>query len=98
MSPQCQSFHFAPRWIDETFVESIKRFEYHLCSLLQMTPGKKVCHEIWRIRNESFLAEQQRIFPRDTLYALLLPLLRRLLPLFSIFLAHCLPCDEDQDY
>mmetsp|Transcript_6897 Transcript_6897/g.9658 ORF Transcript_6897/g.9658 Transcript_6897/m.9658 type:complete len:411 (-) Transcript_6897:1003-2235(-) len=37
----CQSFHFAPRWIGETFLESIKRAEYHLCSRLGMKPGIK---------------------------------------------------------
>lgn len=36
-----QSFHFAPRWHDETFVESIKRAEYHLCSRLGMKPGMR---------------------------------------------------------
>mmetsp|Transcript_8358 Transcript_8358/g.25947 ORF Transcript_8358/g.25947 Transcript_8358/m.25947 type:complete len:412 (-) Transcript_8358:1198-2433(-) len=35
----CQSFHFAPRWRGETFLESIKRAEYHLCSRLGMKPG-----------------------------------------------------------
>jgi len=38
----CQSFHFAPRWQGETFLESIKRAEYHLCSVLGMRPGLKV--------------------------------------------------------
>ena len=38
----CQSFHFAPRWKGETFLESIKRAEYHLCSALGMRPGMKV--------------------------------------------------------
>ena len=37
-----QSFHFGPRFHDETFVESIKRTEYHLCSRLSMQPGMKV--------------------------------------------------------
>ena len=37
----CQSFHFAPRWQGETFLESIKRAEYHLCSRLGMKPGVK---------------------------------------------------------
>jgi sterol 24-C-methyltransferase len=36
-----QSFHFAPRWKGETFMESIKRCEYHLCSRLGMKPGMK---------------------------------------------------------
>ena len=35
----CQSFHFAPRYKGETFLESIKRAEYHLCSRLGMKPG-----------------------------------------------------------
>ena len=34
-----QSFHFGPRYINESFVESIKRTEYHLCSRLGMKPG-----------------------------------------------------------
>jgi 2-polyprenyl-3-methyl-5-hydroxy-6-metoxy-1,4-benzoquinol methylase len=37
-----QSFHFGPRFKGETFVESIKRCEYHLCSRLGMKPGMKV--------------------------------------------------------
>jgi sterol 24-C-methyltransferase len=37
----CQSFHFGPRFHDETFLESIKRAEYHLCSRLGMKPGMK---------------------------------------------------------
>jgi len=37
----CQSFHFGPRWKGETFLESIKRAEYHLCSVLGMRPGVK---------------------------------------------------------
>lgn len=37
-----QSFHFAPRFKNETFMESIKRAEYHLCSRLGMTSGMKV--------------------------------------------------------
>ena len=37
-----QSFHFAPRFHNETFVESIKRAEYHLCSRLGLKPGMKV--------------------------------------------------------
>ncbi|KAJ8611986.1 hypothetical protein CTAYLR_004394 [Chrysophaeum taylorii] len=37
----CQSFHFAPRWKGESFFESIKRAEYHLCSRLGMAPGVK---------------------------------------------------------
>mmetsp|Transcript_22068 Transcript_22068/g.31712 ORF Transcript_22068/g.31712 Transcript_22068/m.31712 type:complete len:390 (-) Transcript_22068:366-1535(-) len=36
-----QSFHFAPRFHNETFVESIKRAEYHLCSRLGLKPGMK---------------------------------------------------------
>tara|TARA_B100000609_G_scaffold178586_1_gene157826 strand:+ start:1 stop:951 length:951 start_codon:yes stop_codon:yes gene_type:complete len=35
----CQSFHFAPRYRGETFLESIKRAEYYLCSRLGMKPG-----------------------------------------------------------
>lgn len=34
-----QSFHFGPRFKNETFMESIKRAEYHLCSRLGMKPG-----------------------------------------------------------
>ena len=34
-----QSFHFGPRFHNETFIESIKRAEYHLCSRLGMKPG-----------------------------------------------------------
>ena len=34
-----QSFHFGPRFHNETFIESIKRTEYHLCSRLGMKPG-----------------------------------------------------------
>ena len=34
-----QSFHFAPRFHNESFIESIKRAEYHLCSRLGMKPG-----------------------------------------------------------
>lgn len=37
-----QSFHFGPRFINETFDESIKRTEYHLCNRLHMKPGMKV--------------------------------------------------------
>jgi hypothetical protein len=36
-----RSFHFGPRWKGETFMESIKRAEYHLCSRLGMKPGKR---------------------------------------------------------
>lgn len=36
-----QSFHFGPRWKGETFMESIKRCEYHLCSRLGMKPGMR---------------------------------------------------------
>lgn len=32
-----QSFHFAPRWSNESFVESIKRAEYLLCARLGLT-------------------------------------------------------------
>jgi sterol 24-C-methyltransferase len=38
----CQSFHFGPRFHNETFLESIKRAEYFLCSRLGMKPGMKV--------------------------------------------------------
>mmetsp|Transcript_7288 Transcript_7288/g.21516 ORF Transcript_7288/g.21516 Transcript_7288/m.21516 type:complete len:429 (-) Transcript_7288:98-1384(-) len=38
----CQSFHFGPRLKGETFLESIKRAEYYLCSRLGMKPGMKV--------------------------------------------------------
>lgn len=38
----CQSFHFGPRWHNETFIESIKRTEYYLCLRLGITPGMKV--------------------------------------------------------
>lgn len=34
-----QSFHFAPRWKNETFMESIKRAEHFLCNMLNMKPG-----------------------------------------------------------
>ena len=37
-----QSFHFAPRFVNETFVESIKRCEYHLANRLHMKRGMKV--------------------------------------------------------
>lgn len=37
-----QSFHFAPRWQKEEFMESIRRAEYHLCSRLGMRPGMRV--------------------------------------------------------
>lgn len=36
-----QSFHFAPRFHNETFMESIKRAEYYLCSRLGMKEGMK---------------------------------------------------------
>jgi sterol 24-C-methyltransferase len=36
-----QSFHFAPRWKNETFHESIKRAEYFLASRLGLKPGMK---------------------------------------------------------
>jgi sterol 24-C-methyltransferase len=34
-----QSFHFAPRWKNETFLESIKRAEYYLASRLGLKKG-----------------------------------------------------------
>ncbi|KAJ1432213.1 sterol methyltransferase [Ochromonadaceae sp. CCMP2298] len=37
-----QSFHFGPRWKNETFMESLKRAEYHLASRLSLVPGMKV--------------------------------------------------------
>eukprot|EP01034_Spumella_vulgaris_P041690 gene41690-51665_t len=37
-----QSFHFAPRFHNESFVESIKRAEYYLCSRLGLTAGMRV--------------------------------------------------------
>lgn len=37
----CQSFHFGPRWHNETFLESIKRTEYYLCLRLGLVPGMK---------------------------------------------------------
>ncbi len=37
-----QSFHFGPRFHNESFVESIKRAEYYLCSRLGLVPGMKV--------------------------------------------------------
>jgi sterol 24-C-methyltransferase len=37
-----QSFHFGPRWHNETFLESIKRIEYYLCLRLGLLPGMKV--------------------------------------------------------
>lgn len=37
-----QSFHFAPRFLNETFVESIKRAEYHLASRLGLNRSSKV--------------------------------------------------------
>jgi len=37
----CQSFHFGPRFHNETFLESIKRAEYYLCLRLGMIPGMK---------------------------------------------------------
>ena len=36
-----QSFHFGPRFHNESFVESIKRAEYHLCCRLGMKPGMR---------------------------------------------------------
>lgn len=37
----CQSFHFGPRWHNETFLESIKRAEYYLCLRLGLVPGMR---------------------------------------------------------
>jgi len=37
-----QSFHFAPRFKDETFFESIKRAEHHIANRLNILPGDKV--------------------------------------------------------
>lgn len=37
-----QSFHFGPRWHNESFMESIKRAEYHLASRMGLKPGHKV--------------------------------------------------------
>lgn len=37
----CQSFHFGPRFHNETFFESIKRAEYYLCLRLGLTRGMK---------------------------------------------------------
>jgi sterol 24-C-methyltransferase len=37
----CQSFHFGPRWHNETFLESIKRAEYYLCLRLGLVEGMK---------------------------------------------------------
>jgi len=37
-----QSFHFAPRYKGESFVESIARAEYHLASRLGLKPGMRV--------------------------------------------------------
>lgn len=36
------SFHFATRFADETFDESIRRHEYYLVSKLNVSPGKRV--------------------------------------------------------
>lgn len=36
-----QSFHFGPRFMDETFVESIKRSEHHIASRLGLKPGMR---------------------------------------------------------
>jgi sterol 24-C-methyltransferase len=36
-----QSFHFGPRWQGESFMESIKRAEYHLASSLGLKPGMR---------------------------------------------------------
>jgi sterol 24-C-methyltransferase len=38
----CQSFHFAPRFHNETFFESIKRIEHYLCLRLGLLRGMKV--------------------------------------------------------
>ncbi|CAM9764861.1 unnamed protein product [Chrysoparadoxa australica] len=38
----CQSFHFAPRWVGETFIESILRAEYLLALRLGMNRESKV--------------------------------------------------------
>lgn len=40
-----QSFHFAPRWGNETFNESIVRAEYHIASRLGLKPGMR-CMDI----------------------------------------------------
>jgi len=37
-----ESFHFAPRYNDEGFVESLKRHEYYLAHRLGLQPGMKV--------------------------------------------------------
>lgn len=37
----CQSFHFGPRWHNETFFESIKRAEYYLALRLGLVPGMR---------------------------------------------------------
>jgi len=37
----CQSFHFGPRWHNETFLESIKRAEYYLALRLGLHHGKR---------------------------------------------------------
>lgn len=36
-----QSFHFAPRWKNETFMESIKRAEFFLAAKIGLKPGMK---------------------------------------------------------
>jgi len=36
-----QSFHFAPRWKNETFMESIKRAEHYLAARIGLGEGKK---------------------------------------------------------
>lgn len=37
----CQSFHFGPRWHNETFLESIKRIEYYLALRLGLKHGMR---------------------------------------------------------
>ena len=37
-----ESFHFAHRWVGETFAESIKRYEYALAAELALRPGETV--------------------------------------------------------
>lgn len=37
-----QSFHFGPRYVKETFMESLKRAEYHLANRLGLRPGMRV--------------------------------------------------------
>lgn len=58
-----QSFHFGPRYVNETFVESIKRAEYHLCSRLGMKPGMRAldvgCGVGGPMRNMAFFSGSQ---------------------------------------